>query len=111
MDQQTATINLIKELHLDTLPEEKQQAVILKIGDILYRAIMIRALDMMSESDKDAFDAFLTSAGEGKDRAPEEIMNFLATKIPNFDAVVKEEVGKFKEQSLQFVNEVMNEVV
>lgn len=94
--------NMVKELGLDALPADQQAEVLLKIGEIINQRIIIKALENLSDADKDAFDALL---GE-KMNDTDAIATFLRSKIPNFDDMVAKEITDFKQSSIDFVNQV-----
>jgi len=96
------TLNVIQELGLDSLPREKQEELTLKIGDIINQKILIRALDEMSDQQKDEFDAFL--GDEKNDQAA--TFNFLRSKVKNFDDLARDEIELFKKSSVDFINSI-----
>ncbi|MDO8557344.1 MAG: DUF5663 domain-containing protein [Candidatus Jorgensenbacteria bacterium] len=103
MTQQDAlSKNIIKELGLDALPADQQADTLLKIGEIINQRIIVKALDSLSDEDKDAFDAILGKETEN----PEAIITFLRSKIPNFDGMVAKEISDFKQSSIDFLNKV-----
>jgi len=86
--------NLISQLGLDGLPQEKKIELMMKWGDIVQKDIIIRVLRELSEEDKAEMDKLLASQGENF----EEIYKFLEGKMPNLDDIVKEEIEKFREE-------------
>ncbi len=93
--------NLIAELGLADLPEDKKTEMILKIGNIIQQNILLRILSELSEKDKTEFDKVLA---QGDDR---KILAWLQAKLPNFDELVKDEVAKFKQTSISRMQEVL----
>lgn len=94
--------NLIMALHLDTLPEAEQEKVLLDVGEIIYKKVLLRVLDELSEKDKDEFDVLLADHAGDEDA----IFSFLSAKIPNLEAVVNEEIASFKQSSIEFMERV-----
>ena len=88
-------IDLIKHLGLDNLPAEKKEEVILKMGGVIQQNILLRILRELDDKDKDEFDKIL---GENND---EKTLEFIKSKLPNFDDLAKEEVAKFKEDVIE----------
>ncbi len=94
--------NIVKELGLDTLSEEKQSEILGKIGQIIFQAVLIRLLAILDEKDKDEFDELLA------EKAGEEgvIMEFLQGRVANLDEIVKEEIIKFKTETLDIMSKI-----
>lgn len=87
--------NLLKELGLENLPEDKKTSLLLDMGRIIQQNVILRALEELKEEDKDEFDRLLAE----KVNDQEAVLKFLQSKISNFDAIIEEEVGKFKKES------------
>jgi diaminopimelate decarboxylase len=94
--------NIIKELGLENLPEERQMKIILGMGRIIQQNVILRVLDELKEEDKDEFDKFLAQKGDDQ----EAIFNFLQSKIPNLDSIINEEIEKFKKEGIDFIEKV-----
>ena len=86
--------NLISQLGLDDLPQEKKIELMMKWGDIVQKDIIIRVLRELPEEDKAELDKLLTAKGENF----EEVYKFLEGKMPNLDDIVKEEIEKFRKE-------------
>lgn len=86
--------NLISQLGLDDLPQEKKIELMMKWGDIVQKDIIIRVLKELPENDKVELDKLLAAQGENF----KEIYKFLEGKMPNLDDIVKEEIEKFREE-------------
>lgn len=96
--------NLITELGIDKLPADRQAKLLLKVGDVLYQAVISRVIEELSEEDREAFDRLLD---EKKDDE-EAVFNFLQSKLPNLDEIVNEEIAAFKKDSLETMAAIMN---
>jgi len=86
--------NLISQLGLDDLPQEKKIELMMKWGDIVQKDIIMRVLRELSEEDKAEMDKLLAAQGENF----EEIYKFLEGKMLNLDDIAKEEIEKFREE-------------
>ncbi len=73
--------DLIKEFGLENLPEEKKQALIEQILNLVESRFNRALLNAMSEEDKQEFDKVLA-----KDEGVEE---FIQAKVPNFADIHK----------------------
>ena len=87
---------IIKEWHLDTLPETKREEAVNKIGRILYQAILVRTLEILSEDDQNELDTLM----DKDTTTPKDVLLFLKKKIPTFEALVKEERENLKRDIL-----------
>jgi len=95
--------NIIKELGLESLPEEKKMEILLNVGRIIQQNIILRILDeLKDEKDKDEFDELLGKKGDDE----QAVTEFLQSKIPNLDEIVNEEIVKFKQESVDFMKKV-----
>lgn len=59
MPQDFLQADLIKELGLEDLSQEKKDELILRIGELIQQNIVLRVLDELSEKDKEEFDKVL----------------------------------------------------
>lgn len=94
--------NIMKELGLDILPAEKQAEVFERISKIIFQAVLLRALDSMTEKMKDDLDEYL-QANENDGSA---ILTYLASNVPGYNAIVNEETLKFKRESLDLLGQI-----
>ncbi|OGZ35878.1 MAG: hypothetical protein A3A94_01255 [Candidatus Portnoybacteria bacterium RIFCSPLOWO2_01_FULL_43_11] len=86
--------NLISQLGLDDLPQEKKIELIMKWGNLVQKDIIMRILRELPEKDKKELDELLAEKGENM----EDIYKFLENKMPNLDDLVREEIEKFREE-------------
>src|SRR3989339_193908 len=93
------TQNIAAELGLEDMPVKERDSILLKIGQIIFQRIMMRALDEMNEEVKEKFDQAL---GESKGN-PESILDFLRANIKNFDELAGEEIAGFKKESIDLL--------
>lgn len=94
--------NIIKDLGLDKLSEKEQEETLLSVGRIIFQSVMIRVMEELDEAGKDEFEKILTE----KPNDEEAILNFLRSKLPNLDEIVNEEVAKFKQESVNFMDKI-----
>ncbi|MCX6746081.1 MAG: DUF5663 domain-containing protein [Candidatus Parcubacteria bacterium] len=85
-------INLIKELGLEGLSEERQMNLLTLMTESLLKRITINALEKLSETERKEFD----KVRETND--PDQVHEFLQSKIPGYDKMVKETIEEFKEE-------------
>ncbi len=78
---------IIKEWDLQGLPISEQEEMVERIGLILYQAILVKSLDILSDKEQDELDLLL----DKDETTPQIVMAFLNSKIPTFDKMVNEE--------------------
>jgi len=84
--------DIISEWGLGELPQEEQIDMVDRIGRLIYQALLVRSLDILSEVEQEEFDLLL----DEDTTTPEEVVLFLERKIPTFKILLKEEVSKLK---------------
>ena len=87
---------IIKEWGLSSLPESKQKEIVSQISHILYQAVLVRALDILSADEQDELDSLM----EKNATTPQDVMLYLQSKIPTFERMVFEERKNLKEELL-----------
>lgn len=88
--------DIIKEWGLQSMPPEKQEEMIERIGRMLYQAILVRSLDILSEKEQDEFDTLL----DKNETTPQNVLAFLESKIPTFQTLLSEEKMSLKRDIL-----------
>jgi len=88
--------DIIHEWGLEDLPEVKQVELVDRIGKLLYQAILVRSLDILSEKEEGELDQLL----DHDTSTAQDVLVFLQSKIKNFDAIVAEEREKLREDIL-----------
>jgi hypothetical protein len=88
--------DLIREWGLESLPKDKQLEMTDRIGRMIYQAILVRALDILSEKEQTEFDLLL----DEDTSTPQSVLAFLQSKIPTFEQLVAEERNNLKKDLL-----------
>ncbi|MDD3498307.1 MAG: DUF5663 domain-containing protein [Candidatus Moranbacteria bacterium] len=84
---------IIKELGLENLSDEKQDEILIKIGEIILKKIFIETVDRLSDSDRKTFESMLKGG-----KKADEIEKFLNEKIDDYDKMVEKVVTELKEE-------------
>jgi hypothetical protein len=92
MDNQKIQESIIKELGLDTLPEDKQTELLTMMTESVLKRITIGIIEQLSEEDKIKFDQVRDT------NDPDKINEFLRTTISNYDEMVEKIIKEFKEE-------------
>lgn len=78
---------IIKEWNLGSLPEDKRVLAINRISRLVLQALMVRSLDILSSEEQTELDDLMNEDST----TSEDILLFLKSKIPTFNALVREE--------------------
>lgn len=92
------TKSIIDVLGLQKLPEEKKQALVAQMSDVVQSRISHRINDQLSPANRQAFDLLLS-----KNPSEGDMNAFLSEHVPNVQLVVNEEILKFKQEMAQEV--------
>ncbi len=87
---------ITKEWDLTSMPEEKREEAINRIGRILYQAVLVRTLDILSDGEQDELDELMNN----NTTTPKDVLLFLKSKIPTFDELLREERDNLREEIL-----------
>lgn len=88
--------DITREWNLHGLPKEKQLETVERIGRILYQAILVRSLDILSDKEQEELDLIL----DQDETTPEDTLRFLQKRIPTFEKMFQEEKRSLKEDIL-----------
>jgi hypothetical protein len=89
--QTQALSQLIKDLGIDTLSQDKQSELIIKMTEVLLKRIFLETMEKLGEQGRDEYEKM--SQGEV---APEQVETFFKEKINNYDGMVEKIVEEFK---------------
>lgn len=96
--------DLIKELGLDTLPEEKKEQVIAALSQSLQNRITVRVLDTMSDVEKKEAEKLIKAGDDNK------VGEYIASKVPGLESIAKDELEKMRTEMLS-ANEGIKEAI
>ncbi|PIZ00409.1 hypothetical protein COY62_02725 [bacterium (Candidatus Howlettbacteria) CG_4_10_14_0_8_um_filter_40_9] len=86
---------LIKDLGLDSLPEDKKNNLIVTMAQALQNRITVRVLDVLSEGEKKEMDTLIAGGDDSK------VEEFMATRVPGIDSIIKDEYETFRTEMVQ----------
>jgi len=89
---------LNKELGLESLSQEEKEKIIARFGESLFKRMMFRVFQLLSEEDRKDLEA-LQGGDEGK------INKFLAEKVSNLDKIREEESMALMDDFKEFIKE------
>jgi predicted transposase YdaD len=96
-----ANKNIIEILGIDKLPTDKQKEAMERLGGIVYQEVMLRALETMTEEDKDAFEKMIETNPD-----PEAMFTYLGTKVPNLNEIVSEEAESLRAEAAEIIGDL-----
>ena len=94
--QTEALTQLIKDLGIDTLSQDKQNELIIKMTEVLLKRIFLETMDKLGENGREEYEKMT----EG-DIIPEQVEAFFKEKIQNYDEMVQGIIGDFKGEMMQ----------
>jgi len=86
-------INLVEALGLSSLPAEQREKLIVQMSEVIENRINTEVLSILTEDEKKELDKVLDSDSD--------MIEFLKSKIPNFEIMVVETVANFKKEMLE----------
>ncbi|OGJ02835.1 hypothetical protein A3G06_00390 [Candidatus Nomurabacteria bacterium RIFCSPLOWO2_12_FULL_46_14] len=95
--------NIIELFEIEKLPEEKQEETIGRIGKIIFQAVLTRVLPFLEEKDLEQYDKLMDS-----NPSPEQVLDFLFDKVPNFLQIVAEETENFRKEAGEVLGAIKN---
>lgn len=98
MEEKKQTIqfkNIIKELGLDDLSVEEQEKLLEEMAEIVYKKILLRVVNRLSEEEI----AELNNLLDKKDY--EKVNSYIEEKIPDFMEIFKQEIETFQEEIIK----------
>jgi hypothetical protein len=91
--EEILTKDILEEMGVDTLSEDKKIILIEKMSDIVQKRLTIRLVEEMGEEQKDDFEKIADS--------PDKVADFLQESFPNFMGILQEEVAKVKKEMIE----------
>jgi hypothetical protein len=82
---------IIEELGLGELPQEKQEELLVKIGEVVMKRVYLNTMERLERADQDRLIDIM-------DKNPDQVETFLTAKIPDYEEFVKKIVEDFKRE-------------
>ena len=84
--------NIIALLGLEALTNEEKIQMLDKMSLLVQKRVLLRIMDLLQDEDADVMATL--------ENNPQEMMAFVAEKVPNFTEIVEEEIMKLKAEML-----------
>lgn len=94
--QSQALQKLIKDLGIDTLPQDKQNELVIKMTEVLLKRIFLETMEKLGEKGREEYEKM--TEGEV---IPEQVEAFFKERIHNYDEMVQNVIMEFKEEMMQ----------
>ena len=79
--------------YFDHLPEDKKQEMLANVGEVVFKGVMIQALEQLPEEHQTELSGMFDSNAE-----PEQVVAYLKAKLTNFEQVVVGEIEALKKE-------------
>ncbi len=93
--QQILNSNIIEELAIESLPDDKKAALVASMVDLIQKRIVVRLIEGLSEEDLEKFASIV----ESKDA--EALARFANSHGKNLEEITKEETIKLKSEMIE----------
>lgn len=93
--QKAALEKLIKDLGIDTLSQDKQNELIIKMTEVLLKRIFLETMEKLGEQGREEYEKMT----EGE-IIPEQAEAFFKEKISNYDEMVQGVIEEFKAEMM-----------
>lgn len=93
--QQILSSNIIEELGIESLPDDKKAVLVASMIDLIQKRIVVRLIEGLSEDDLGKFADIV----ETKD--PEALAQFANSHGKNLEEITKEETIKLKSEMIE----------
>ena len=97
--QQQALSQLVKDLGIDNLPQDKQNELIIKMTEVLLKRIFLETMEKLGEQGREEYEKM--SEGEIE---PAQVAAFFKEKINNYDEMVEAIIQDFRAEMLNANN-------
>lgn len=91
--------NIIKYLEMGDLDEKTRNETLLRVGKIIYQAVILRVLELLDDEEKKSFEQLLDKDDQGGSKEA-EIFEFLQKYVPNLNQITEEELAKLKKETV-----------
>ena len=97
VNYETFTAELVEAFHLEQVPEEKREALLAKVGEVLLKRIFLETMEKIGDAGVVEYEGLLL-----REAKEEEVEAFFESKIPGYTVFVQNVVNDFK-------HEIMND--
>jgi len=96
-DQAQVLDQLVKEMGIDTLPEDKRNELLIKMTEVLLKRIFVETMEKLGEEGRAEYEKFL----ENDNIDPKEAQEFFKQRIPNYEDMIQQTIDEFKKEMME----------
>lgn len=100
-DEEVLGANIIAELGIEALPEERRVGIINKLSELVQQRVMLQIAEKLSEADAHALEALIDTKGE----SDPAVANFIVEKIPTMPDIVRAEIIAVKKELIAHMDQ------
>ncbi|MBI4086333.1 MAG: hypothetical protein HY433_03805 [Candidatus Liptonbacteria bacterium] len=100
MNQNLLSANIIEELGIGSLPDDKKATLLASMIDLVQKRITLRLIEGLSEGELGEFEKISDS------KNPDALSQFAAKHGKNFEEITKEEIVKLKGEMIARANKI-----
>ncbi|PJA87941.1 MAG: hypothetical protein CO140_01560 [Candidatus Moranbacteria bacterium CG_4_9_14_3_um_filter_40_7] len=93
MKQADIKKSLLEELGLSGIPKEKQEQLVVKMTEVLLKRIFLETVNKLDEKNREEYAKMIEN-----NPTPEELDEFLSSRINNYDEMINTIIENFKEE-------------
>lgn len=93
LDQEALKKELTETFHLESLPADKQETLLARMGEALLKRIFLETMEKIGDAGVKEYETLLDRGAK-----QEEIEAFLESRIPGYNIFVRGVVAGFKEE-------------
>lgn len=97
MDQNQVQKTLMEELGISEFPQDKQEQLLIKMTEVLLKRIFLETIEKLDDRGKEEYQKLVESGTA----TPEQMEEFLKSRINDYEGLVRKVVNEFKEEMKQ----------
>ena len=91
--------DLFDLFELDKMPPEKGIEMLDRLAKLVFQAVLVRALPLLSEEDLSEYEKIVASDDGG-----DVLFKFLSEKVPEFNKIITEEIGVLRREATNAIS-------
>jgi hypothetical protein len=101
MVNQVLQQDILKELGIDQLPQERQNEVLSVMTEVILKRLTLRLLSGLADAQRAEFEEIAKSGDT------EKITAFFSKNVPNYEKTIQEEIELFRSEMTETVNALL----
>lgn len=84
---------LLDELGLSDLPRDKKEQLVIKMTEVILKRIFLETMERLDDEGRNEYEKLVKG-----NAAPDQVEEFLKSRISNYDEVIQKVVDDFKKE-------------